>query len=243
MECIQYGNKAIRYEIKRGKRKKTVAIHVDTDSVTVRAPLRLNDGKIRMIMEKKARWIVDRQERLRQDRFHCAGRRYVSGEFSPYLGKLSRLQIKTAATPEAQACKLRAGLLRIEINPALTEKESSAAVRDALIGWYRQKAEKKIAERIPLIAGELGVTPQSVTIKDQKRQWGSCSSSGAIRFNWKIVMAPSAIIDYIIAHELCHLMHADHRAQFWRKVQTVIPDYRLKKDWLKEHSTIINALE
>jgi predicted metal-dependent hydrolase len=139
-------------------------------------------------------------------------------------------------------CKLERGSFLVSIKKALSSSERRSAVKNALIEWYMRQADKKIRERIPLYAAKLGVRPESIEIKNQRAQWGSCSRSGTVRFNWKIAMAPAAIMDYVIIHELCHLIHSNHQSQFWSKVQSVIPDYKIRKEWLKERSIIINVL-
>jgi hypothetical protein len=149
--------------------------------------------------------------------------------------------IKTA-DHETPVCKLRGSRLQVALPAILKGEAAKEAVKNTLIAWYREKADRKIRERVTPYAVKLGVCPASITIKDQKTQWGSCARSGALRFNWKIIMAPTSVLDYIIVHELCHLIHNHHQAQFWQKVQSVIPDCKASKDWLREHSILITGL-
>ncbi|MBN1382779.1 MAG: M48 family metallopeptidase [Deltaproteobacteria bacterium] len=242
MRRIRYGNRDIHYDVKRGKRKKTVAIHVDADTVTIMAPKRLAEDEIRQIIEKKARWIYERQERIRADSLNHIGKKYVSGEHFPYLGRQYCLEVIERAGLVEPVCKRLGGCLQVSIRPDLRDEPRREAVKRALNDWYRKRAEIRIRERIPFFAGQLGVFPQSIRIKEQKTQWGSCSRSGSVRFNWKIIMAPQSIVDYVIVHELCHLIYNHHQTQFWEEVESVIPDYEVKKGWLREHNFIINAL-
>ncbi|MBN1664718.1 MAG: M48 family metallopeptidase [Deltaproteobacteria bacterium] len=242
MPFIQYLNKQIPYDIERGNRKKTVALHVTADCVTLKVPKRLSDEAISKFMTRKARWIHDRQAVIRHDPLNRIGKHYVTGETFPYLGNTCRLLVVREAHLEAPVCELRQDCLRVQVPSDLTGEQGGSAVKEAMIDWYQGQAVKKITERLPALAQKLGVQPKTVAVKNQKSQWGSCSRSGAIRFNWKIIMAPVAILDYIIVHELCHLIHSNHQPQFWEKVESVIPDCKARKSWLREHSILINAL-
>ena len=105
----------------------------------------------------------------------------------------------------------------------------------ALIDWYRNHAEKRLQEKTKRYAKLISVTPNAVGIKSFKSRWGSCHMNGDIVFNWKIIMAPNRIVDYVVVHELCHLKHHDHSPKFWQAVEKVIPDYKRCKEWLKEN--------
>jgi hypothetical protein len=98
------------------------------------------------------------------------------------------------------------------------------------------QAKETIAGRVNHFAHHIGRWPRLIKIKNQKKQWGSCSSNGIVRFNWKVIMTPISVLDYVVVHELCHLLHPHHSAQFWQKVQSIIPDYKKKRDLLKEYS-------
>ena len=100
--------------------------------------------------------------------------------------------------------------------------------------WYRRQAQIVIGEKAREFAALLGVSYAAVRIKDQRSRWGSCSGKGNLNFNWRILMAPEAVCDYVVIHELCHLVHMDHSERFWKLVESVCPDYRRCRAWLKE---------
>jgi predicted metal-dependent hydrolase len=89
-----------------------------------------------------------------------------------------------------------------------------------------EHAKEKIRERVDRFAQQIGRWPANIEVKNQERRWGSWSHKGNIRFNWKIIMAPISVMDYVIVHELCHLIHSHHSTEFWQKVQSIIPDYK-----------------
>lgn len=107
--------------------------------------------------------------------------------------------------------------------------------REQLEKWYRKEALAVIREKAEAYAGILSVQFESIRIKDQKSRWGSCSSKGNLNFNWRILMAPEPVCDYVIIHELCHLVFMDHSANFWNLVESICPEYKQYKKWLKEN--------
>lgn len=99
----------------------------------------------------------------------------------------------------------------------------------------RQQAEKVLRERTEYYSKKLGVTCQAIRIGDQKTFWGSCSSRGRISYNWHLILMPERILDYVVVHELCHLVQMNHSSAFWSLLEGVIPDYKECRKWLKEH--------
>ena len=240
MNVIQYGNKEIHFEVKHGKRKKTVAIHIDlTAKVKVLAPQGLEGGKIREIVQKKARWILEKQEQIKRRRDSHPAKEYVSGESFPYLGREYRLKIIRSSLEHKNRCRLVNERLLVEIDGKAEGKGEKTVVKNALMDWYREQAEKKIFERINYYTRLIGEQPKSVKIRNHKRQWGSCSGNGSVRFNWKIIMTPISVLDYVIVHELMHLREMNHSRRFWRCVAQVCAEYTTAEKWLKQHVALL----
>lgn len=107
--------------------------------------------------------------------------------------------------------------------------------RDALEKRYKDAARSYIPKRVAYYHAMTGGTYERISIRDQKTRWGSCSSKGTLSFNWRLMLAPPAVLDYVVVHELCHLTHMDHSPAFWQAVESVCPDYRDLRRWLKEH--------
>jgi predicted metal-dependent hydrolase len=205
-------------------------------TITVSAPQYLDEESIRTIVQKKARWILEKQEQIKRRRDSHPAKEYVSGESFPYLGREYRLKIIRSSLEHKNRCRLVNERLLVEIDGKAEGKEEKTVVKNALMDWYREEAEKKIFERINYYTRLIGKQPKSIKIRSHKRQWGSCSGNGNVRFNWKIIMTPISVLDYVIVHELCHLIYPHHSSQFWQKVQSIIPDYKKKRDLLKEYS-------
>ena len=106
---------------------------------------------------------------------------------------------------------------------------------EAIKHRYREEARRKFEERVAYYHPLTGGTYSSITIRDQKSRWGSCSSRGTLSFNYRLIFAPPIILDYVVVHELCHLTFMDHSKNFWNKVASVMPDYKNHRQWLKDH--------
>ena len=120
----------------------------------------------------------------------------------------------------------------MEVSVSKGSKESD--VRNALSDWYECHALKKLIEKTKQYAGIIGVSPNSISVKNYKSRWGSCSSKGDISYNWRIILAPPHIVNYVVVHELCHLRHMNHSPAYWKSVKQVFPDYLVCRKWLKE---------
>lgn len=117
---------------------------------------------------------------------------------------------------------------------------------EALEKRYRSAARNRFEQRCAYYRLITGGTYTAVTIRDQKTRWGSCSSRGTLSFNYRLIFAPSQVLDYVVVHELCHLTHMNHSKEFWNMVSSVMPDYKAHRKWLKEHGselTLENYLE
>jgi len=123
-------------------------------------------------------------------------------------------------------------------------KEYSDTQKAFLTKKYRQIAKRYIPERVAYFQKLTGGAYGTIAIREQKTRWGSCSSNGTLSFHWRLLLAPPKVLDYVVVHELCHLTHMNHSKAFWAKVESVMPDYRLYKDWLRAHETeLSNAYE
>ena len=99
----------------------------------------------------------------------------------------------------------------------------------------RERAKSVLAQRTAYFARQIGVTYGRITVRDQKTRWGSCSQTGNLNFNFRLILAPLEVLDYVVVHELCHRRQMNHSAQFWQEVAQVLPDYRKRKAWLTEN--------
>jgi predicted metal-dependent hydrolase len=214
-------------EIIRTSRVKTASIKVVEGSVSVLVPEFLPVEKIASLLIKKNRWIKEKLA-LQEQVSAVKPKEFVSGESFSYLGRNYRLKVIEGQYP---AVKLQQGRFVATVRDKTWNNAPS--IKQLLIKWYKQHAQIKLQEKTTRYSKIIGVTPSSVGIKTFQSRWGSCSNSSEVHYNWKIIMAPNRIVDYVVAHELCHILHHDHSPVFWKTVERYFPDYLDCKEWLK----------
>ena len=217
----------VTVDVERTNRKKTVSIQVGPGRVRVIAPKRLAERQIRKILEKREPWI---REQLSFQQSLPGPREYVNGEPFTYLGKTYPLRVLSGFPP---GVKLKNGRLSVSVPHPPAGNDGRQGVREQLKKWYWNCAERHLREKTRARARALGVTPGSVSLRDYKSRWGSCGVLGDIRYNWRIIIAPPGIVDYLVVHEVCHLRHLNHSPEFWACVESQFPDYRDCRGWLK----------
>ncbi len=242
MRKIQYGNTTIAFTVKRTRRKKTIALQVQPDlQVVILVPPFLRDELIRQAVMRRAPWIIEKKRKLKQIHADMPKKEFVSGEAFSYLGRQYRLKVIRSVKEKETPCLLTAGRFVVQIDKRLSENAGAEIVRQKLAEWCRDRAILKIPERVERYAGLVGKMPKEIVIGNQRKRWGSCSRSDVLRFNWKIIMAPVSVLDYVVVHELCHLVHSNHSPEFWHVVESIIPDYQVKRNWLKANSMLLSA--
>lgn len=234
-------NETIQYQLIRAKRK-TVSLCVKEDgTVEVRAPKWVTKAEIQRFVEEKSSWIIKKRQEA-ADR-SCASRKsYTEGAVFVCLGTEYRLHIiesgrnAVGAEENSQTQKI------LLIKTTNTEEDY---VKELLAKWcsrqLKEYARERIAEYLPdlcRLAAEAHLSQPEVwkiTIRNVKSRWGSCSGKGGINFNVKLVMAPTSIIDYVVVHELCHLLYMNHQKDFWTAVEHLLPDYKQRRLYLKKN--------
>src|SRR3990167_380363 len=170
MNSIQYGNRKIIFKIERSNRRKTVGIYINPSAdVVVYSPLFLEVSKIEEIVRKKARWIIKKQELIKNQRHPGSSKEFVSGEAFLYLGRQYRLKVIRSVSEKEESCKLINGRFLANINSHLNGERVKESVRQALVDWYLNRAQEKIPERVKLYARQMGKWPERVEIKNHKR--------------------------------------------------------------------------
>ena len=208
-------------------RRKTIALVITPDGkLVVRAPLYATDNQIREAVDRHREWIRAKQHETSQYRTQYPSKTYQEGEQFWYLGQLYPLKISlTARTP----LKLSDGFILSQ--KVLTKAET------VFTTWYRTQAQQVIVPRVLHLAAPLGYYPERIRISSARTRWGSCSARGTLSFAWRLVMAPLPVIDYVIVHELVHLVHHNHSRVFWDQVRQITPDYKQHIAWLKSYGS------
>jgi predicted metal-dependent hydrolase len=204
--------------------RKTLALIVKPDgSLIVRAPLRISEKSIREFIEKNSGWIEKNQAKALAAR-PPAAKQYVLGEMFMYLGSMYPLEIVKEQKPA----------LLLENRFKLAESAQSQAEM-AFERWYRERARHILQERVNIYACQYDFQYRKIGITSARTRWGSCSPTGALNFSWRLIMAPSAVVDYVVVHELVHTIFHDHSKRFWRRVEMIIPNYKERRTWLRKN--------
>jgi len=129
---------------------------------------------------------------------------------------------------------------RDALRPTIRVGGRSEHAQRRLMDWLKREARRKIDERVAEYAAMLGVRPKRITIRDTSSRWGSCSSARSLSFSWRLVLAPPAVLDYVVAHEVPHLRELNHRPRFWRLVELLVPDIEKNQAWLSDHGALLH---
>ena len=151
-----------------------------------------------------------------------------------YLGKTYPLHMSYDANVRRVCVSLSSNQLLIQ-TPVVDIKTMEAAV----LLWYRENALRLMEQRVAYYSPALGKKPSKVMVREQKSRWGSCNSKGELRFNWKLIMAPPQVVDYVAVHELCHLKEMNHSASFWKLVEGLCSEYKTCRKWLKDYGQLL----
>ena len=221
-------------EIIRTSRRKSADIRVEDGAVSVIVPLNTPTERIDQLLVTKRRWIKEKIN-LHRESAPASSKQFVSGEAFAYLGRNYRLKVERG---NFAPVRLLQGRLVVTVPQG---KEQPHMVRNALVRWYKRQAEQKLTEKVERFAPVVSVEPFGVGVKSFKSRWGSCTAKGKLEFNWQIMMAPNRIVDYVVIHELCHLIRHDHSPMFWREVARVLPDYLQCRQWLRDNSAKLSV--
>lgn len=234
MPQIKYKDNFFEYEIIK-KKNKNISIRIAPDGVVrVTSPSFVTDSYIHEVVYKRADWILSNIENIKEAARGVLNRRYSRGDRVVYLGKEYNLKVIEEVEAENRI-RFDGEDFEVHVDPEGEEEERERSIREGLTQWYRHEAFRKLKERTRFYSEILKLYPNNIKVKEQKSLWGSCSSKDNINFNWKLIMAPQAVLDYIVVHELCHLRHRDHSKSYWNLVEGIIPDHKEKRKWLKEN--------
>ena len=223
-DCLELADAAIPYRIRESTRRRTLALELRADgALTVAAPAGVPLALVRRFVASRRRWIETKRALLAQTQ--RSRLTFESGARLPLLGATLTLQW-TPGPARAVRCR-RAG------DALVVQAADSDAARHGVEVWYRRLAAGHFAERIAHFAPRVGRTPQRVTVRAQRSRWGSCTRQGSVSLNWRLLQAPPEVLDYVVVHELCHLLVPNHSPHFWAEVARVIPDFRERRAALR----------
>ena len=219
--------------IRSKKRKKTLSLQVRRDgSIVIQAPWHSPRAEIDDFFERKQPWIIKRLAERRQQQQSKKSSAFVSGERFLYLGVPYPLEVVAGHGLDEP--------LNFCGDKFILDGRYVSQGMILFLKWYRARAEAYLTERLSYYGGQIGLPTSELRLSNARRRWGSCSPRNRLFFNWRLLMTPSAVIDYVVVHELMHCREKNHSRNFWRLIAAVIPDYRRHDRWLKAHGALLD---
>lgn len=215
------------YELIRSDRR-TLALQVCADGrLVVRAPRRMPEARIRAFVEEKRGWIERCQRTAAAREALCPPVRTEEGAALPWLGGSLTLRFADVKAPEVSADAL------------LLPPQADA---DTLRAWMKEAALRLFTARAQALSAQTGLRYSALHVTGAKTRWGSCSGKNSLSFSFRLAMCSPEAIDYVIVHELCHTRHKNHGPAFWALVEHYLPDWRVQRQWLRDHRNLMDAL-
>jgi predicted metal-dependent hydrolase len=234
---LMLGSQMLDYRLKRSSRR-TIGFTIDGTGLAITAPRWVTIGAIESAIAEKEKWILKKlgewQTRVEQRALPRID--WKDGAQLPYLGQTISVMMSAAPGTTGKSATqphfdTDAGVLWLGL-PALPDVQH---IRERVQRWLHAQALQVFGQRLPVYAAKLGVEFRAYALSSAATRWGSCSSDGKIRLNWRLIHFPVPIIDYVVAHELAHLREMNHSPRFWHTVESIFPDFREARHTLKHH--------
>jgi predicted metal-dependent hydrolase len=221
---------SVPYRIRRSSRARHARIDVGGDGVEVVVPHRFPLRQVEPFVRQKQRWIERTLRRMAESEAEVPPARLEPGGQVPYLGERLELRVRVESGRVRPHVARRGPVLHAAVG-----EPGQAALRVALERWYRRRARAEVESRLDLAVRRARTRYKRLQIRGQRTRWASCSGSGAMSFNWRLLLAPSEILDYVVEHEVVHLDVLDHSDRFWAVLSQRCPDWHRYESWLRRH--------
>jgi predicted metal-dependent hydrolase len=215
---IQLAGTPITFTLKRSGKRRSIGLRIDDSGLTVNIPLRATEKWLHSVLHEKAHWVVEKLNNWQSRKPEPT--QWIDGEKVEFRGE--KFTLRTIPSLFASPPHLRGDQLVIHVINITDEQK----IEKVITQWYRREAERVFSECIDHFAPLMNVSPQQIKLSSAKTQWGSCTSRGVVRLNWQLVKMPLHLIDYVVIHELAHLVEMNHSEAFWRVVEMACPDYK-----------------
>jgi predicted metal-dependent hydrolase len=231
LRCVNLNGKEVAYILKRSRRR-TIGMRIDNRGLTVRIPSRESLRRVESVLKDKADWVISKLDEWKSRTSTQLA--WEEGAIFPLLGEPWRLRV--TPTGEIQMVPARILLsdedrqLKLALSPGLDAHQ----IEKSVMSWYRHRAMACFSERIAVYAPKLGLPLPTLRLSRATSLWGSCNARGVVRLNWRLIQMPLYLIDYVVAHELSHLIEMNHSEAFWQTVNRIYPGYREARKELKK---------
>jgi predicted metal-dependent hydrolase len=233
-KSIQLSNgETIAYQLERRARR-TVGLKITADGLVVHAPRYILEFQLKKLIQEKSNWILSKLDARKKN--HIPPIIWQDGETLQVLGNAINLNVvQDAKNKQAQ-------FNHDSLTISSPQADDEAVIKHKVIQWYKKQAEVDFGRRLAVLAAKLGVSTPPLKLSSAQSRWGSCSSRGDIRLNWRLLQAPPHIINYVVCHELAHLKEMNHSAKFWAVVESIYPDYKMAEKELKQLSPQLHRM-
>lgn len=215
-------------KIIRSKRKSFCIEINDEGKIILRVPDRAKDGEIKNFVNKHKDWIEKKLKVIENRKIKYKPKKFIQGEEFLFLGKFYKLNIV-----ENKSSKFYFN------NGFYLSKDYLDRAYELFKNFYKERAKKIISKRVEFYGTKYGFKYSKIKITSSKKRWGSCTGKGNLNFTYRLSMAPIKVIDYVVAHELIHLIDKTHKKNFYEKVKEILPDYKERKDWLDKNGYLL----
>ncbi len=222
---IRLGTREIAYLLKRSRRRRRMGLEVNEGGLMLSVPWRTSDRRIRQALSEAAAWIIEKLQIW--DARKPPELAWRHGEALCYLGAPVLLEVVQRAGPP----DIRLLGFSLLVSSAA---EGGAALREAIVPWLKGEALSLFRRRVEHYVAVLEIAVPRIRLSDARSRWGSCNGRGELRFNWRLVQAPLRLVDYVVVHELAHIKILNHSPVFWALVESILPDYRVRRRELNE---------
>jgi len=223
---VKYGTKNIEFKIERKSTLKNTYINVDTYGVLVKTNYNTSIEQINEMVKNKSAWISKKLDIFKSI---ALNQEITTGSRLYYMGKNYYVQMIT----DEQLDTITINFTHSKFHITTPPKYSDAELHNAIESFYKQKAIEKIIPLTKKWAKTMEVSPEHISFRYSKNRWGSCSSTNRISFNYHLVKLSSSLIEYVIIHELAHIIYQNHSKDFWQLVHKYLPDYKIKEDKIR----------
>lgn len=235
MEQLVINNTVIPYEIIKSEKAKKMRITIVDDQVKVTLPRGVSVNQGRQFIYAKKEWIFNKIHEFRVMQAYKCQRKYQDGEKFLYRGIEYVLEVKKFSKNRPEV-ELKNNVMHVFLPNQINQKGNGGLIKETLVNWYKNEAQKIFRKKLDHYSQIMNLKYNQFRVKEQKTRWGSCSNKGNINLNWKIILAPDPVLDYLIIHELAHLKYMNHSKEFWQLVARFSPQYKQWRRWLKDNS-------
>lgn len=221
------------YTLKRSSARRSVAISIKAMAVSLSAPSNVCERELHKWVIERRDWVqnklAEQEERARE----IPKRLYQSGDVIRYLGDDYPLTV-LCGSRSSTTFSIERGF-QVVLGPSRSQAESGGRVQMLLQQWFKRRARELLLDKTAYLCDQMQLEFSDMQLRRTKSKWGHCTSKGVIQYNWLILAAPEAVVDYLVAHEVCHLRHLNHSRAFWALVKRACPSYEAHKAWLQRY--------